>query len=554
MPTPRHVVAMSPDGTRIVYAASDRLYLQSLSELEAHPIAGSEAPLGVAEPTFSPDGRSLAFWSSNERAIKIVPVDGGSPVTVCPVNSVFGLSWSGDTLFFGVYRRGIMRVSAGGDAAQLVVTVADDEQPYGPQLLPDGDHLLFTLASGYGVNRWENARVVTQSLASGERRVILENATDARYLKSGHLVYAARDGVFAVRFDAQSGAVAGPPVASMAGVRRSNGRATGAAQFSVSDAGSLVYVPGALSRMMTAYMEIRLADRQGRIEKIPLPAALYKELRVSGDGKQFAISAKDPDEETIYIYDRSGATTMRRLTFGGNNRAPVWTADHQHVAFQSDRGGDAAIYWQRVDGSAPAERLTSPAKGEAHFPESWDPRGGGFLFSAVRGDVHTLWFHSLPDGKAAPFGEVRSLQPIDASFSPDGHWVAYSTMEPETGERGIFVQPFPATGARYPLFVGPRAGAPSNSNHKPAWSPDGKELFYVPRLGDLEVVTVTTKPAFAFGKATSIPREFTPGPPDMRRAFDITPDGKFLAMQPVDPSYAEEMDNSKIQVVLNWLP
>jgi Tol biopolymer transport system component len=394
--------------------------------------------------------------------------------------------------------------------------------------------------------------VVVQSLSTGKRTTVIENATDARYLPGGHLVYAARDGVFAVSFDAGRAAVDGPPVASIAGVRRSSGRGTGAVHFSVSDTGTLVYVPGALSRMTTGYKEILVADREGHKQKLPLPAGLYNEMRVSPDGRQVAVSVDEPDAESIYLFERSGATGLRRLTFGGNNRAPIWASDGRHVVFQSDRGGDAAIYWQRADGSEPAERLTTPAKGEAHFPESWRPDGSGFLYTVVRRDEHTLWFHSIEGGRAAAYGEIRSLQPVDASFSPDGNWVAYSTKDPESGERGIFVQPFPATGAVYPLFVGTRAGAPSNANHKPAWSSDGRELFYVPRLGDFEVVPVNTHP-FSFGKARLVPRKFLPGPPDLRRVYDVTPDGQFVASYPVDPSYAEEFDNSKLQVVLHWV-
>jgi eukaryotic-like serine/threonine-protein kinase len=553
LPTERHIIALSPDGSQMVYAASDRLYLQPLAELDAQAIQGTESPEGVTEPVFSPDGRSIAFWSRTDRAIKTVAVKGGSAVTLCQAENPFGLSWGSDGLLFGVRHKGIMRVSASGGTPAVLAPVQDDEQAHGPQLLPDGRHLLFTIASGSAVDRWEKARVVVQSLSSGERKIVLENATDARYVPTGHLVYAAREGVFAVAFDERRLEVTGKPVSMIAGVRRSQGRSTGATQFSVSNMGSLVFVPGAVGRPEGAYQEIVVTDRAGRVEQLPLPLGPYTELRVSPDGRRVAIAADDRKEAIISIYDRSGATTMQRLTFGGNNRAPIWSADSTHVAFQSDRDGDLAIFWQSADGSGAAERLTTPARDEAHMPESWMPAGGGFLFSVAKADDVSLWTFSLRDKQSKPFGGVRSSQATDATFSPDGQWVAYASTDTDTSSTGIYVQPFPATGARYSLFVGRLPGAPANSPHKPVWSPDGKELFYVPRIGGFEAVRVTTQPRFAFGNPVTVPRTFNPGPPDYRRRFDITPDGMFIGLVPTNPTYAEEFGTSKIQVILNWL-
>jgi Tol biopolymer transport system component len=49
---------------------------------------------------------------------------------------------------------------------------------------------------------------------------------------------------------------------------------------------------------------------------------------------------------------------MRRLTYGGNNRHPVWSSDSTRVTFQSDREGDLGIFWQLADGTGGVERLT----------------------------------------------------------------------------------------------------------------------------------------------------------------------------------------------------
>lgn len=140
------------------------------------------------------------------------------------------------------------------------------------------------------------------------------------------------------------------------------------------------------------------------------------------------------------------------------------------MTFQSDCEGDLAIFWQPADGTGTAERLTKPAQGQSHAPESWSPKADPLLFSVTKGPDVSLWTLSLQDGKATPFGDVHSSFASGASFSPDGRWVVYATSD--RGPTTIDVQPFPATGAKYQLFV----KGPNNTPHKPVWSRDGKEL------------------------------------------------------------------------------
>lgn len=151
----------------------------------------------------------------------------------------------------------------------------------------------------------------------------------------------------------------------------------------------------------------------------------------------------------MWTYDLSGATAIRRLTFGGRNRFPIWTSDGQRIAFQSDRDGDRGVFWQRADGAGAAERLTKADQDTAHIPESRSPKGEGFLFRVTKGVTHRLEFYSIKDQKATPFGGVESGSPTAAVFSPDGHWVAYEGGAFSGNDRSIYVQPFPATGTKY---------------------------------------------------------------------------------------------------------
>src|SRR5207249_4414905 len=139
---------------------------------------------------------------------------------------------------------GIMRVSANGGKPEVIVTAKANERAHGPQMLPDGKTVLFTLAVGItGSERWDKAQIVAQSLKTGERKTLVEGGSDARYLPTGHLVYALGGVLFAIPFDAARLQVSGGPVPIIEGVRRAGG-GTGTAHFSVSPTGSLVYIPG----------------------------------------------------------------------------------------------------------------------------------------------------------------------------------------------------------------------------------------------------------------------------------------------------------------------
>ena len=166
-------------------------------------------------------------------------------------------------------------------------------------------------------------------------------------------------------------------------------------------------------------------------------------------------------------------SSLRQVTSGGNATAPVLSPDGTRVAFQSVRNGDLSIFSQAVDGTGPAVRLTTAAPGEAHLPHSWS--GDFLLYDVIKGADVRLWQLSIKDGKRAPFGDVHSTTETDATFSPDGHWVAYSTTDDDHATN-LFVLPFPAAGTPSTLLRG-RSAAP----HHPIWSPRGMRCSTPPR-------------------------------------------------------------------------
>ena len=536
----RRVLAISPDGTQMVYAAPPAgLYLRPLSASEPKLIRGSGGDITIGELAFSPDGQWIAFTGFFDKTLKKIPINGGTPVPICPVGTVHGVTWESGGILLVEPGKGIMRVDANRGAPSLLVAVDDGEEFQGPQTLPDGQHLLFTIATGSGPDRWDKARVVVQNLRSRERTTLFENGSDARYLPTGHIVYAVGGSLFAVAFDLQRLRVSGNKVPMIEGVRRAPGPSvSGNAQFGVSSNGSLVYIPGAV----TALWDLGVTDRRGEVKPLNLLPGTYQAPRVSPDGERIAFGTDDGKEAVVWIYELSGATAMKPLTRGSNNRFPTWSSDGKRVVFQSDRDGDRGLFWQPVDGGE-ATRLTTPEAGEAHEPEA--SYGDTLLFSVTKGAAVSLWMLSLKDKKTTPFGNVHSSTRTGAVFSPDGRWVAYATTEGSTTT--ISVQPFPAVaGVSHQL---PRRGG--EPKH-PVWSSDTKQLFYNPGPGQFESVSITTQPTFTFGNPVALPRPFPGASPGVRRPYDITPDGRFVSAIPAGQSASGRPTAPQIQVVLNW--
>jgi Tol biopolymer transport system component len=553
IPTGQHTLAISPDGSRFVYVGNGQLFLRDLSRFDAQALSVTNAGgRAINTPVFSPDGQSLAFHSVGDRAIKKVAAAGGPAVTVCSADDVFGMTWDQSGIVFGRGRGGIARCPAAGGAPEQLASVEDGEEAHGPQILPGGQAMLFTVgAIGVGRGqwdreRWDRARIVFQPLPTGERKTLIDGGSDARYVSTGHLLYALGGVVFGVPFDTARQQVIGQAVPVIEGVRRTIAGTTGAAQFAVSANGNLIYLPGPADPETTVY-GIALANRLGALTRLPVPTGAFTHVRASRDGARLAIGSDDTREAAIWIYQLGGTGALQRLTLEGRNKYPVWAPDGRRLAFQSDRAGDRAIFAQRIDGSA-AERLTKPADGEAHVPESWSADGQHLLFTVEKGATFSLRVLSIADAKISPLA-VESHEPLDAVFSPNGRWIAYAmapTRDTSSPNRGVFVQPFPDTGARYPV---PK----SRVDYQPAWTPDGTELVYVSSItaGLIAAVTVTSQPGLTFGPPITFPGRVNGDKlPDHGRAYDILPDGRFVGI--VAESKPEERTASELRAVLNW--
>ncbi|HKW68903.1 MAG TPA: hypothetical protein VJP04_16530, partial [Terriglobales bacterium] len=526
--TGRPAIAVSPDGTRLVYAAgpstiTTQLYVRSMDGLEARPIAGTE---GGNTPFFSPDGQWVGFTAS--ATLKKVPLSGGVPVTLASDVSqggTFGANWSsnGRIAFAPQTSSPILQISeSGGHPEPLTHLEAGEGGNIAPLFLPGNKALIFLHSPAFSTTT-TNATVAAQILATGERRDLLQvqAQTLVSYAPTGHLLYNQGTNLMAVPFDAQRLTITGAAVPVVEGVAP--------LQFSISSTGSLVYVPGSVS---TRQLKFVWVDRKGTEQIVPAPPHNYVLPRISPDGKRIAAGIEEADGQ-IWIYDL-GRDTLTRLTFDGNvNVDPIWTPDGKKIVF---KGNQSRLFWQPADGSGPAEELTKSELTRNNAPGSFSPDGQVLVFMGNNPtfDIFTL---ALREGKLQPFLTTASNETAPR-FSPDGHFIAYASDE--SGRFEIYVRPYPGPGGKWQIST--------EGGTEPVWNPKGRELFY--RNGNkMMAVDVSTQGTFSAGKPTMLfqgpyvlsPRSF--------QDYDASPDAqRFLMLK--DTGQAQSAQ--QINVVLNW--
>ena len=534
----RRAIALSPDGMRLAYAGARGLVIRSLSDTSAELVPGT---LGATMPIFAPDSQSVVFWHAS--ALKRLAIGTSSILTLVQVGvSPNHISWTGDSLFYAQGRGTILRVAASGGTPTAVLDLADSgDIPLGAQLMPDNDTLLYTTARRSVGERPEAETLFVRSLRSGTVTPLLEFASDAAYLSSGHIVFARQGTLYAVPFDLASRTLVGEAVPVLEGIGRvttfTGAAASRSAHISVAASGLLAYVAGPAE---TQNLDVALFDRNGAIERLDLPDGVYQFPRVSPDGSRVAVEVGGGRESLVAIHDRANPRSLRRLTFGGTNRYPTWSWNGQRVTFQSDREGDLAIFWQPATGGT-AQRLTRPDSGVAHVPEGWTPDGQVLFFTETKDSRSTLWTLSLKDRSVTRFADVRdSYLPINPAVSPDGRWVAYQFAEhAEQGEAVTFVEPLPPTGTKYEVSGGGR----------PMWSRDGTRLFVVPNPSQWFAFEFKTRPEVAISGQSVVPRWFGVASPLARRPFDLLPDGRVIAAAARENAADETL---QIQFVVNW--
>jgi len=537
--TSRSLAAVAPDGSAAVYTASGRLYRRALNELDAYPIRGTDG--APSTPFFSPDGQTLGYWDAAAGELRRIAVGGGTPVSLTRASALYGANWERDgTIIYGE-QDGIWRVSANGGERQQIVRIEANELVYGPRMLPDGRRVLFSLVKRDELvgqpTAWDTARVVVQTLQTGERREVARGG-DPRIVPSGHLVYALGTVLYAVPFDLERLEVRGAPTPMIESVQRgvrSFAGQGGSANYDVSSNGTLVYVP---DFALGAGVPRRLlaVDLSGNSVPLIDDERDFWRPRISPDGTRVAVEVLSPNSASqVWSVDLE-RRMLNPVGGEGETGYAVWTPDSKSVIY---RRGEGRLFRQMIDGGSGAQVLVdSPG---AAFRVMDVSRDG--VVAVAKGspqdDIQT--FH-LGTGVMSEFLATPAREYM-ASFSPDGRWLAYTSNE--SGRDEVYVRPFPRTQTVARLVS-------IDGGSGPVWAPNESTLYYRGADGNMKAVPVTLEPTFTSGRPRTLFRFV--GVYRMSgtaTAYDIHPDGKRFIMVS-ERKDAAAAPRQQINVVLNW--
>ena len=539
--TAHPTVAVSPDGSRLAFVASDgrtrRLYLRDLGSSVVRAIPGTE---DAASPFFSPDGRWIGFLSGY--SVMKVSSSSGAPVavhTTTPISVSRGVTWVDEETVVHAPspNTGLKRLSVSGEEQRPIteVTNLDDPDAHSswPSALPAGRGVVFTRSA-------EAERLALLTFETGEVRMLGSAGTSPRYSETGHLLYGRGGSLYAVPFDADGLRTTGAERELLDGALSDY---NGSVQYAVGGR-TLAYVAGT----QVGGWELAWVDREGRIETLLESERPLFRPRLSPDGSQLVVTLVDGSKVDVWLCDVERGSLTRRLTsHPGEDFGAVWHPDGRRLALTSEAGEDGAdvgpsIAWIETPGAATEPLTATPGFGNWEFPASWSPDGKWIAYQATRdgpgGDLHVMAPFERGSSSVFLATAADERSPI---FSPDGRWMAYGSNE--TGRYEVYVTSFPEAGDREPISIG--GGA------EPVWSRDGRELFY--RHGDrmMKVDVDGSGSRFVAGEPKLLfELRFDPwdGMGASTASYDISPDGtRFVVARRKKPVTVTVID-----VVLNW--
>ncbi len=480
-------VVLSPDGRNIVYhvgtTTQPELHIRRLDELTSRRLASG------GRPFVSPDGAWVGFSATGVGGdLHKVAVTGGTPQTVATISSfaadVRGAAWTtDDTIIYGTRLGGLMRVPAAGGEPEALTKLRDGEMTHRwPWLLPGERYLLFTSRSE-AAETFDAADIEVLDLATGQRSLLFENGTDARYVAvTGHIVYLNGTTLYGIPFNPETLEISGTPVAVLTSVAQFN--ANGGGQYSFTSRGTLAY----LSYDLKPYPILQVS-RDGTESVLWPEPGLFADPHLSPDGTRLALTVRgDNNNRDIWVHDLIRGGRTRVTTDEGADTNPVFSPDGAYLAFNSDRNlrGDAMeIFRARADGSGEAE-LLRPRWG---WPSDWSDDGSLLAHTAwarptggARVAILPLSGDAEPELVAATPG-VNEMQP---ALSPNNRWIAYTSDE--TGIEEVYVRPYPPADGVSPISV---AGG-----GQPRWRADGRELYFRSDEGIMAVAVETDGATF----------------------------------------------------------
>jgi len=546
-------VAISPDGTRLVYPVKSndgkqQLATRLLDQTAATQLPGTE---DGRDPFFSPDGQWVGFFA--ESKLKKISVAGGAPVTLCDAPNGRGASWGEDGNIVAALTTnsvGLTRIpAAGGSSSKITIAAgAGGITHRWPQVLPGNEGILFTASNNLVDFRFATIEAI--SLRSGQRKTVVRDAYFGRYFSvgpAGYLVYIHEGVLLAAPFDPAKLELRGTPQPVVEELEGDPYAGTG--KFDFSRTGTFVYHSG---KAVMQNFPVKWLDNLSRISTLLAAPAFYLTPRFSPSGERLALSVILNRGRDIFVYDWRREAMLRLTSVAQSNRIPsypVWAPDGKHIAYRSaPSSGGSSIEWLRSDGSGEDQRLFE-SKGTV-VPYSFSPDGG--LLAYYEQATQTGWdLWTLPldladadhpkSGKPALFlgTPANERHPF---FSPSGHWIAYESDE--SGQSEIYIRPYPPSRGRWQISTG--------GGMSPMWSQTGRELFYVSPDSHIEVVDYTADAnSFMPGKARVWSSEQI-REQDTNPTLDLHPDGKRFAVFPRAESPEADEGSTHVTFLLNF--
>ncbi len=530
-------LAISPQGTTIAYGGvsgdGDAIWVRQTNARGPRMLGDTKGGFG---PFFSPDGQYVGFFvnEGSTTSMKVASIAGGAVRTVVEDSAADfgGASWGDDgNIYYTSNARSLSRVAATGGAITRVTRVDSSsvlEHDF-PDVLPGSRHAVVMLwKGGIAVNR-----IGLVDLSSGKVTDI-GPGTMARFaapgliaigMASGHVMIAPLD-VKAKRFTAT-------PELLQEDVQREY--SNGTLQFAISHAGSFVFQPGATSSDRLVWV-----DRAGVTTAIDTSMkGIFGAVALSPDARRIAVTHSAPSGSTeVWMKElATGAYSRLSLDIATSDR-PAWTPDGRSVAFLGTRDNRRTAWVARYDGSDNVQPLLPgrPKLDEVTF----DPQGRYILLRSEGVGPGTRRLMVVEKG-VDTMPRVLIKSPFDhysMTLSPDGRWLAYVSDESSRGE--VYVRPFPnVDSARFAISAG--------GGIAPAWSRDGKELFFRTARGGVFVVSVTTGATFTNGTPKLLFASTMFGYDDKHRLYDVHPDGQHFLMVE-----SRGQDTPRLEMVFNW--
>ncbi len=530
--------AISPDGSRLVFTAREEsgrrnLWLQDLAHRAPRRLDGTA---GSQYPFWSPDGRSIGYYSGSE--LRIYDLDARTDRAVAEATGGKGGCWlDDDTLLFTTDSTApISRVDLATGEVTVVTQLSAEPEANShrhPRNLGHDRHFLFAARS---TNRPTGPAVAVMlgDLQTGRVRELIRADGQAEFA-AGHLFYCLDSKLYARPFDVERGEFTGAAVLVAEGVGLIPGAAL--SLVSVSASGALAYHPG---ERVTLLGNLLWFDLEGEaLGTLGRPAG-YGSFDISPDGRRVVFAAYDNQLGTGDLYVHDVETDVRmRLTFDpASEQYPMWSPDGRTVYYLSSRPSVDEIRALEPDGRGDA--VTVYADSNLAVLDDISPDGTQITFTLSTGGTG--------EGQAYVMDLASGGEPIpvDASvatsnrprFSPDGRWIAYALLDGNSWRLHLKTNP---PGSR-------KWQVSETTAFWFAWHPRGDRIFHQWGSGDLNVTEFDLSGTSPVIGVTRVQVRNLQTPISGLHEFEITPDGERVLIT----SGQSMEDDRPIRILVGW--